>query len=68
MPISASPNQTGLTVGDITNIDKKGWEYLWVYFEDKEDSAAKMLVKRPIAVYVEKVYEDGDFSQLGAGT
>jgi len=32
------------------------------------DSAAKMLVKKPVGVYVEKVYDSGDFSGLGIGT
>lgn len=32
------------------------------------DAAAKMLVKRPVAAYIEKVYEVGDFSLLGIGT
>ena len=36
--------------------------------EGGDAAAAKMLVKRPIAAYVEKVYEEGDFSQLGIGT
>lgn len=65
---AASPNMTGLTIGDITGIAKKGWEYLWVRYADAEDAAAKVLVKRPAAVYVEKVYPDGDFSLLGIGT
>ena len=65
---AASPNRTGITVGDITGIAKKGWEYLWVRYADAEDAAAKALVKKPVAVYVEKVYEDGDFSGLGIGT
>jgi hypothetical protein len=64
---AASPNATGLTVGDITGIDKKGWEYLWVRYSDAEDSSAKMLVKRPIGAYVEQVYPYGDFSGLGIG-
>jgi hypothetical protein len=54
---AASPNKTGITVGDIQNIEKKGWEYLWVRYEDTDDSAAKSLVKRPTAVYIEKVLE-----------
>jgi len=62
---AASPNATGLTVGDITGIDKKGWEYLWVRYQDAEDE--DVLVKQPAAVYVEKVYEYGDFSLLGIG-
>jgi len=62
---AASPNRTNLTVGDITVASKKGWEYLWVRYADAEDSSAKVLVKQPVAAYVEKVYPDGDFSGLG---
>jgi hypothetical protein len=65
---AAGPNKTGLTIGDIVNIDKKGWEYLWVRYADAEDPAAKAIVKKPVAVYIEKVYEEGDFSSLGIGT
>ncbi len=65
---AASPNKTGLTVGTIVGIDKKGWEYMWVRYADAEDAAAKAIVKRPIAVYIEQVYEYGDFSTLGIGT
>ena len=63
---AASPNATGLTMGDITDIDKKGWEYLWVRYQDAEDE--DVLVKQPAAVYVEQVYPYGDFSLLGIGT
>jgi hypothetical protein len=62
---AAKPNRENLSVGDITGIDKKGWEYLWVRYAEEEDSAAGAIVKRPIAVYVEQVYEPGDFSLLG---
>jgi len=65
---AASPNVEGLTIGNIPNINKKGWEYIWVRYADAEDLAAKTLVKKPIAVYVEKVYHDGDFSGLGIGS
>ncbi len=61
---SASPNRTNLTVGSITGISKKGWEYMWVRYADAEDSAAKAIVKEPVAAYIEKVYEDGNFSVL----
>ncbi|HUT59790.1 MAG TPA: hypothetical protein VNA25_18235 [Phycisphaerae bacterium] len=40
----------------------------WVRYADAKDAAAKRIVKKPIAAYVEKVYDDGDFSQLGIGT
>jgi len=35
---------------------------------DAENTGAGALVKRPVAAYVEKVYEEGDFSALGIGT
>ena len=39
--------------------------YLGVRYADAEDAAAKVLVKKPVAAYVEKVYPDGDFAGLG---
>ncbi len=62
---AASPNVTGLAVGPISGINKKGWEYLWVRYADAEDQ--NVLVKQPIAAYVEQVYELGNFSTLGIG-
>lgn len=62
---AASPNASNLRVGEITGIAKKGWEYLWVRYADAEDTNAKTLVKKPIAAYVEQVYEYGDFGLLG---
>ena len=64
---AASPNVAGLAVGDMTGIAKRGWEYLWVRYEDVEDTNAKALVKRPVAVYVEQVYPYGNFAGLGIG-
>jgi len=63
---AASPNVTDLRVGDITGINKKGWEYLWVRYAEAED--ADVLVKQPAAAYVEQVYPYGDFSLLRIGT
>jgi hypothetical protein len=65
---AASPNRTNITVGEIVNINKKGWEYMWVRYADAEDSAAKAIVKKPVAVYIEKVYEEGNLTGLGIGT
>ena len=64
---ASSENKTDLTVGEITGIAKKGWEYMWVRYANAEDVTAKALIKKPVAVYIEKVYEEGDFSQLGIG-
>jgi hypothetical protein len=64
---AASPNVTGLAVGDITDIEKLGWDYMWVRYADYVDSGAFLLVKRPVSVHVERVYETGDFSALAIG-
>ena len=63
-----NPNKTGLTVGPITGIAKKGWEYLWVLYREEEDTDAKRIVQRPIAAYVEQVYEGGSFDGMGIGS
>ena len=60
---AASPNRTGLTVGSITDIVKKGWDYMWVQYQPS--AGTSRLLSVPVAVHVEKVYEDGDFSTLG---
>lgn len=61
----ANPNAEDLQVGDITGIDKDGWDYLWVLYGDEVDGAAGAMVKRPLAAYVERVYYRGDFADLG---
>lgn len=62
---AASPNITGLEIGPISGVDKRGWEYLWVRYADSEDTDAKALVKKPVAVYVEQVYPTASFAGLG---
>jgi len=66
---ASAPNKTGLTIGDITGIAKKGWEYLWVRYKPKElTGTLKIVTQKPAAVYVERVYDEGDFALLGIGT
>jgi hypothetical protein len=65
---AASPNQNGLTVGAISGIQKRGWDYLWVQYGDDVDPTAKVLIKKPIAVYVEQVYPFASFGGLGIGS
>lgn len=67
----ASPNAgngdtvPAIKIGDISGIHKKGHEYIWVSYEETEQS--NVLTKKPRDVYVNKVYRDGDFSTLGIG-
>lgn len=65
---AVSPNKTDLTVGDIDIASKEGWQYLWVLYRDSDDAAAKQTIKKPVAAYVEDVYNIEDFSRLGIGT
>lgn len=62
---AASPNASGISVGPISGISKKGWEYLWVRYADAEDEGSQTIVKRPVAAYVERVYDQANFSALG---
>jgi len=62
----ASPNVTNQTIGTISSINKRGHDYLWVKYETA--TSTNDIIKKPKYVYVDKVYRDGDFSQLGIGT
>ena len=64
---AVSPNQSGLQVGKLKVSQKKGWDYLWVRYADKVAENKKNVIKEPVAAYVEQVYPDGDFGNLGLG-
>ena len=64
---AVSPNQAGLQVGDIKVTRKYGWDYLWVRYADKVAEGGKNVVKKPVGVYVEMVYPEGNFGNLGIG-
>lgn len=61
---AARGNQTGLTFGDVTGVAKRGWDYLWCRHSEKVVGDLVLMV--PTAVYIEKVYPEGDFASLGA--
>lgn len=63
----ASPSVVNITIGTITGINAEGWEYIWVMYEPDTagTGANKVLAQKPKFVYVEKVYEKGDFTVLG---
>jgi len=61
------PNIANQTIGDIVNIAKKGHEYLWVLFQERDDGSGKYVAKQPLAVYIERVYLETDFSALAIG-
>jgi hypothetical protein len=61
-----SENRTGLTVGAITAINKKGWQYMWVRYEP--DVQSNLIVQKAVGVYIEDVYSEADFSVLAIGS
>ena len=65
MHLIVSLLEQGLSVGSIGGISKKGWEYLWVRYSPTVVN--KMMGQKPVAVYVEKVYDEGNFADLGIG-
>ena len=64
---AVSPNQSGLEVGKLKISSKKGWDYLWVRYADRVSDNKKNVIKEPVAAYVEQVYPEGDFGNLGLG-
>lgn len=63
----ASKNLTSGTIGDITGINKKGHEYLWFLFDHDKDATTKMLISKPRACYVDRIYGEADHSLLKIG-
>lgn len=59
-----SPNETNLDVGGISVALKKGWHFMWTVYDATEDAASRTVLKKPRFVYVNEVYETGDFSTL----
>ena len=62
---SARLNRSDFSVGAITGINKKGWDYLWVEYETV--STSDVAVKKPRYVYVARVYERVDFADATKG-
>jgi len=56
-----------LKFGDITDIQKKGHEYIWCRYSSTSGSD-NILTQKPQYVYVNRVYRSTNFSNLGIGT
>jgi len=61
---AGSPNLTGLSIGDINGIAKKGFEYLWALYEKAEDTTNKFVIEMPTAVLVERMYNSSNIASL----
>lgn len=64
---AVSENSLNLNVGGIIVPKKRGWDYMWVRYADTLANDKKSVVKKPVAVYIEQVYEKEDFGKLGLG-
>jgi hypothetical protein len=51
-------------VGDIVITEKRGWDLLWTYSEQKNDTTTQTITRTPRAVYVEKVLKSTNFADL----
>jgi len=63
----ARPNNDGpIKIGDIDVPSKKGFELLWVFYMKTADMTGTRMKTppKPVAAYVEQVYEYGDFTDL----
>lgn len=67
----AGKNLGSFQVGDIVVSSgpgggpaKRAWDYLWVLYDEAEDTAADFTVKRPKAAYVEALYGSANFPSL----
>lgn len=56
------PNNPNEYVNGITGVARKGWQYLWIMYESKEDT--DRLVQMPKYCYVQDVYEEKDWTPL----
>ncbi|WP_425398555.1 hypothetical protein [Aeoliella sp.] len=57
-----SANRTGLTIGDVTGIDKGGWEYIWAY--NRSLLIDGRILPAVAQVNVETIYESADFESV----
>lgn len=65
---ASQPNATNLTVGTITGITKKGWEYMEIKSKmETITGPPQRKVSRPYAVYIHRVFREGNLLQLGIG-
>ena len=64
---AVSQNATNLTVGGITGIAKKGWEYLWVKTQPQllGTGTNSVTIHQAQFVYIEKVYDEADLTKTG---
>lgn len=63
---AAAEHQTDIRVGPFTVPLKRAWDYLWVRYK-AGDVGSGIVGQVPTAVYVERVYDEGNFSLIEIG-
>mgnify|MGYP000473184480 CR=1 FL=1 len=68
---AVSKNATDVPIGptiypDVTFVfpTKRGWDFLWVYYDDYNDTSNNVVHKRPRYAYIEQVYRYVDYGVL----
>jgi hypothetical protein len=62
--IEPTDDDSWRSIGDILIDEKRGWDLIWVFSEQKPDTTTQTITRTPRAAYVEKVYKSTDFSKL----
>lgn len=62
-----SPNVTGLKVGDIEGITKKGHDVLWFNYRSFTDPVSRLSVQIPRAAYSSQLYLPAEFEKMKIG-
>lgn len=63
----ARPNETVDWIDGFDSFSKKGWQYMWIDYAEKPDDDDEKLQPEIRGVYLEDVYQEGNFSLLGIG-
>lgn len=63
----ASENVTDLSIGGLTGISKAGHSYMWMLFDTDKDPTTGLLISKPRAAYVDKIYGDADHDLMKIG-
>ena len=57
-----------IEIGDLTLSIKQGWHYLDILYGAFYDTTVKKILKKPTDYYVHQIYDEVDFSFLGASS
>lgn len=54
--------------GMASDLTKRAHDHIWFYFTKEDDATAERIVHKPTYAYVERLYEESDFGDLGIGS